>query len=189
MNHLTKIFDTSDNTDVAAGRCAADVTSATTLETALDALPATLPTTLVASLTTLDATLDTFDPMLDTPDAISDVRDASTDVTPLTSDDTADGSADVRFPTSDRLTLLAMLSISDRLSERLYVVGTCGCVSCNHGISYPPTPICTESAAVISSSPSGMIGSDARAPFVSRTFPNVPLFALPWAGMTKLSNA
>ena len=34
--------------------------------------------------------------------------------------------------------------------------------------------------------PLGMIPKDAKAPFVRRTLPNVPLFAVPFAGTTKL---
>ena len=175
VSHLTRILATPDRTDETAGTCAAEVTSAT----ALDALLATLPAAPVTSPTTLDTTLEALEATPDTAEPTADVSDASTEVTPPTSDETTDGNADVSLPASDRLILLAMLSISDKLNERLYVVGTCDWLSFSHGIEYPPTPISTVSAAAISNSPSGMIPSDASAPCVSRTLPKVPLFALP----------
>ena len=43
----------------------------------------------------------------------------------------------------------------------------------------------TVVAANTSKCPTGMIPSEAKAPFVRSTFPNLPLFAVPFAGTVK----
>lgn len=88
---------------------------------------------------------------------------------------------------SDAMMLFATSCMAEMVpSDKPYVVGTPGWSSCIHGTVYPPTLISTVCAALTSRRPSGMIPSDSNAPFVRSTFPNVPLFAVPFAGTTKL---
>ena len=200
QNHAVGIkFETSEATEPAAEvtDATAAVASPTALVTSLATLPATLvasdttlPTTLVASDTTLPATLVTSDTTLPTADVTPETTLPTSEVMAETMEEPAERSVDTA-PVTFALVLLPSRidCISEIDRDNPYVVGTSVCFDCNHGTSYPPTPIWTVSALAMSRYPKGMIPNDASAPFVRRTLPKVPLFAVPLAGTTKLSNA